>query len=241
MGISKTVQLTEIIQEIWTNQNDFLIAGILSGADVAISFANDYVKWCYTYTALQRIGAEPATEYSKYEWFKVLWDNYVDNNLANFALLYNALHTEYDPVNTIDYKESENMVFSHENSYGKSRTTTFNNLKSQTDYNSNVTDQVTTDTDITLRDDTKQNRGGHDSTTQSGSFTVADSGVDTLTDTKLDTQNYKTYTGRRDVDIASRLMTELKLRTDADLSDYIISGFADRHLYLINDIDRWCR
>lgn len=232
-------QMTEIISEIWENQSDYeLIYAsdivMMNGADFAITMANYYMNWYYMYTDFPIGGDDPHTA-TEYESFYMLWTNYIDNNLENFRRLYQALHQAYNAAFTDDYMETYNENKADTFEHGKVATTSFDHFNTKSTYNSNVEDQVTTDTGDSYRNDTKQLRGGYDDVEQTGSTSLTNSGVDTHRVMRDEMYNRKTVTGRRG-NVADQILSEIDLRTDADLTDFIIKGFVERHLFILNEM-----
>lgn len=236
---TKSVKITQILSEIWENQSDYQLTYenevIFSGADFALDIVNYYSEWYYTYTDAPITVHGIVHTATEYEWFYMLWRNYLDNNADNFRKLYQALHYDYNGALNDDYTETYNENKADTFEHGKVSTTTFNDFKTKTTYNSNVTDQVTTDTNDSYRNDTKQNRGGDDTVEQLGSTALTNSGTDTHRIIRDELQNRKTVQGRHG-NTADTILSEINLRTDADLSDYILSGFIKRHLYILNEM-----
>lgn len=225
---TRPVKIAEILSDIYANQSYFDVeyvsgTNMLTGANFVTDLCTLYSDWSFIYNDID-------SNYDEYAWFKRLWSAYVSDNLENFKRLYQGLSQAYNASFTVDIRKEYNEDKTDELDHGKTVTVTPTEYMSTTTYNSTFTDQTTTDTSTTLRDDNAQVRSGYDTVEQSGTLETKDSGKDTRTVKRDSLKNYDTISGREG-NVAQQLLDEIGLRQH-DVSDIIIAGFVKKYLFL---------
>ena len=112
-------------------------------------------------------------------------------------------------------------------------TTTATDYTTETEYDSDVTDSTTTFDNPVYRNATKNAHGGKDTTTLNGEIENAESGTDTITDTRLKADNVVSESGRNGTSLTDEVVKEVNFRLSKDLSDSIIEGFIKKYLFIL--------
>lgn len=224
----RAVKIAEILSDIYSNQNYFNVSydsstDMLTGSNFVTDIITLYSDWSFLYNDIDN-------SVDEFAFFKRLWNSYIIDNIDNFKHLYEALTAQYNAADTVDIRKAYNEDKTDELDHGKTVTVTPTEYMSTTTYNSTFTDQTTTDTSTTLRDDNAQVRSGYDTIEQSGTLETKDSGKDTRTIKRDNTKNYDTITGREG-NVAQQLLDEIGLRQH-DISDVIIQGFIRKYIFL---------
>jgi hypothetical protein len=226
---------TATIAEILTVQgqaNDFDVTVVYNGSNVTIvsdttvrAYLNEhYYEWSAFVTG--------DTDTQIYTSFKNKFEEYITEMSAMCERIYAALMQEYDP--TGDYSRHETIAYknTHEVEYGKIATNTANNYTSETEYNSTVGDDIKTYDVVNVADAQSTSKTGTDTTTISGSMETELSGTDTITDTRLATDNVHDVVGNNNSPQQS-ILDEINLRIHNDMTDIVMQGFSDRYLFLV--------
>lgn len=228
---TKPVMIQQIAESLLLNESFFNINiegdEIFSGNDLITELLGSYHSWYFLFV---KVGAftEPL------QWFKQLWLSYKNKNIDNWIKAAEAYSLEYNPLQNYSreietsYKNTRSLL------HGKTTTSTTTDMTSETEYDSNTTDGVTTyETPVSLRNAVKSEHGGKDTTTINGTVEVANTGTDTVTDTRLKADNKVTENGRNGLSMSDEIRKEIELRLSDDLTDEIINGFINKHLFLL--------
>lgn len=228
----QTTQISQIVDVI-PGEGDFDLTVNYEGSDITVisgSAIREQLSLQFYEWSFFSKGDDAATWYT---YLRYAWQLYTAEMSDTYDRIYAALMQAYDP--TANYNRDEQQ--SHKNTrtlqHGKTATTTYTNYQSEVSYASNVTADVTTFDDTTLRNKDKTSKGGKDTTTVSGSVAVANTGRDTTTDTGLLADNIRKVTGLQRSSAAANLTEELQFRLHNDFLDIVLQGFADRYLFLL--------
>lgn len=231
MSMTKPVMIQQIADSLMQNESFFNITvndnEIFSGNDLITELLGSYHSWYFLFV---KVGSftEPL------QWFKQLWLSYKNKNIDNWARAAEAYALEYNPLQNYSREIQTGYKNTKTLQHGKISTSTTTNMTSETEYDSDTTDDTTTfETPVSYRDAMKSTHGGKDTTTVNGTIEVADTGTDTITDTRLKTDNTVTENGRSGLSMPDEVRKEIELRLADDLSDEIINGFINKHLFLM--------
>ena len=228
---AKPVQIQTIAESLIQSDNYFDIRDsenniIFEGSDFVRELLQLYYDWYFEFI---EVGAftEPI------QWVKEIWNSYKNKNLDNWRKAAATYNLEYNPLDTysreIETSYKNTRTFQH----GKTTTTTATDYTTETEYNSDVSDQTTTFNNPLYRNATKNTHGGKDTTTLNGEIENAESGTDTITDTRLKSDNVVSENGRNGNSLTDEVTKEVNFRLSKDLSDSIIEGFVKKYLFLL--------
>ena len=228
----QTTQIYQIL-DVVPGQGDFDVKVTYEGSTVTVISGGDFLQYLALHYYEWSFFSKGDDDATKYTYLRMAFDMYMTEMSDSYDRIYAALMQAYDP--TANYSRDEQQ--SHKNTrtlqHGKTATTTYTNYQSEVSYASNVTADVTTFDDTTLRNKDKTSKGGKDTTTVSGSVAVANTGTDTTTDTGLLADNVRKVTGLQRSSAAANLTEEINMRLHNDFLDIVLQGFADRYLFLL--------
>lgn len=206
---------------------------IVNTAEILNTIASDYFDWSYIYLEYNTAVNTPVA------WFRTLWTHYVDNNQENWRRMYYSLYAS-DYIDGEYHKHlSENKDITDELTNGKKTTTEYTNLSTEREYGSSgseykQTNQVTTDTETTPRDQSATKIDGKYKDTQNGKIEATNSGKDTRTIKGTAANNYKEEYGFNGDMV--KVLESLNIRKREDLARYIIQEFARQNLILLPEM-----
>lgn len=238
---TKPVMIAQMAESLIQSSTYFDVSAggevIFSGSDFVTELIGSYHSWYFLFC---KFGAftEPI------QWFKELWTSYKSKNLDNWIKAYDAYTLEYNPLQNYSREIQTGYKNTKTLQHGKISTSTTTDMTSETEYDSDTTDDTTTfETPVSYRDAMKSTHGGKDTVTVNGTVEVADTGTDTITDTRLKADNTVTENGRSGQSMPDEIAKEIQLRLADDLSDEIINGFINKHLFLLpsEECDSICR
>ena len=228
----QTTQISQIF-DVVPGEHDFDVNVTYEGSTVNVISGGDFLQYMALLYYEWSFFSKGDDDTTKYTYLRMAFDMYMTEMSDSYDRIYAALMQAYDP--TANYSRDEQQ--SHKNTrtlqHGKTATTTYTNYQSEVSYASNVSSDVTTFDDTTLKPKDKTSKGGKDTTTVSGSVAVANTGTDTTTDTGLLADNVRKVTGLQRSSAAANLTEELQLRLHNDFLDIVLQGFADRYLFLL--------
>lgn len=228
----QTTQISQIL-DVVPGEHDFDVTVTYEGDTVTVISGGDFLQYLALLYYEWSFFSKGGDDTTKYTYLRMAFDMYMAEMSDSYDRIYAALMQAYDP--TANYSRDEQQ--SHKNTrtlqHGKTATTTYTNYQSEVSYASNVSADVTTFDDTTLRNKDKTSKGGKDTTTVSGSVAVANTGTDTTTDTGLLADNVRKVTGLQRSSAAANLTEELQFRLHNDFLDIVLQGFADRYLFLL--------
>lgn len=230
----KIVNIQTIAQDIQNHEADFGFKDkqgvvLILGSTVVPELLQRYAGFSFLYNE---------ESMSDFAYFKQMYDDYVANNyeeILNYYLAYMVPHNtldEYTRTEKTKYKNTREFV------HGETVTTTPTNYKTTvttgtngnpytTEYKSTTYDNTSTPK---LKDKTEES--GTKTTELSGSISNAHSGTDTITDTRLNTDNEITVVGNNSSP-SDLIKAELELYRDyPSPEEFLIDRFGRRYLFL---------
>ena len=236
----KIVNIQTIAQDIQNHEADFGFKDkqgvvLILGSTVVPELLQRYAGFSFLYNE---------ESMSDFAYFKQMYDDYVANNyeeILNYYLAYMVPHNTLD-----EYTRTEKTKYKNtrEFEHGEKVTTTPTNYKTtvttgkygedgaadtpyKTDYSSTTYDQTS---NPKLKDRTEEL--GTKTTVLDGSISNAHSGTDTITDTRLDTDNEITVVGNNSSP-SDLIKAELELYRDyPSPEEFLIDRFGRRYLFL---------
>ena len=230
---TKPVMLKTIAAELLQNEAYFNIKddddnNIFYGKDFVTDLIELYYDWFFE--SWSGIGVYN----TPFDWFKKIWDSYKSRNLDNWKKAASAYNIIYNPLDNYSREIETSYKNTRDLRHGKTTTSTTTDMTSETEYNSDTTDGVTTyETPVNLRNAVKSEHGGKDTTTINGTVEVVNTGTDTVTDTRLKADNKVSESGRNGLSMPDEIKKEIELRFTDDLADEIIKGFITKYLFLL--------
>lgn len=230
----KIVNIQTIAQDIQNHEADFGFKDpqgvvLILGSTVVPELLQRYAGFSFLYNE---------ESMSDFAYFKRMYDDYVANNYEEILNYYKAYMV---PHNTLDeYTRTEKTKYKNTRKFdhGDTVTTTPTNYKTTvttgtngnpytTEYKSTTYDNTTTPK---LKDKTEES--GTKTTELSGKLENKHSGTDTITDTRLDTDNEITVVGNNSSP-SDLIKAELELYRDyPSPEEFLIDRFGRRYLFL---------
>lgn len=230
----KIVNIQTIAQDIQNHEADFGFSDpdgvvLILGSTVVPELLQRYAGFSFLYNE---------ESMSDFAYFKQMYDDYVANNYEEILNYYKAYMV---PHNTLDeYTRTEKTKYKNTRTvgHGETVTTTPTNYKTTvttgtngnpytTEYKSTTYDNTSTPK---LKDKTEES--GTKTTELSGSISNAHTGTDTITDTRLDTDNEITVVGNNSSP-SDLIKAELELYRDfPSPEEFLIDRFGRRYLFL---------
>ena len=236
----KIVNIQTIAQDIQNHEADFGFKDpqgvvLILGSTVVPELLQRYAGFSFLYNE---------ESMSDFAYFKQMYDDYVANNyeeILNYYLAYMVPHNtleEYTRTEKTKYKNTRDFA------HGETVTTTPTNYKTTvttgkygesgaadtyytTKYSSTTYDNTSTPK---LKDQTEEL--GTKTTVLDGKLENKHSGTDTITDTRLDTDNVITVTGTNSA-ASDLIKAELELYRDyPSPEEFLIDRFGRRYLFL---------
>lgn len=232
----KIVNIQTIAQDIQNHEADFGFKDKYPDGKVLISGSTVVPELLQRYAGFSFLYNEESM--SDFAYFKRMYDDYVANNyeeILNYYLAYMVPHNtleEYTRTEKTNYKNTRTV------GHGEKVTTSFTDYTAKvttgTDGNPYTTEYKSTTYDNTttpkLKDKTEES--GTKTTVLDGSISNAHSGTDTITDTRLDTDNVITVTGTNSA-ASDLIKAELELYRDyPSPEEFLIDRFGRRYLFL---------
>lgn len=230
----KIVNIQTIAQDIQNHEADFGFKDpdgvvLILGSTVVPELLQRYAGFSFLYNE---------ESMSDFAYFKQMYDDYVANNyeeILNYYKAYMVPHNTLDEYtrtektkykNTRDFKHGDTVTTTPTN-YTTTVTTGINGNPYTTDYSSTTYDNTS---NPKLKDRTEES--GTKTTELSGTLENKHSGTDTITDTRLDTDNEITVVGNNSSP-SDLIKAELELYRDyPSPEEFLIDRFGRRYLFL---------
>lgn len=230
----KIVNIQTIAQDIQNHEADFGFKDpqgvvLILGSTVVPELLQRYAGFSFLYNE---------ESMSDFAYFKQMYDDYVANNYEEILNYYQAYMVPHNTLeeytrtektkykNTREFEHGETVTTTPTN-YTTTVTTGTNGSPYKTDYSSTTYNDTSTPK---LKDRTEES--GTKTTELSGSISNAHSGTDTITDTRLDTDNEITVTGTNSA-ASDLIKAELELYRDyPSPEEFLIDRFGRRYLFL---------
>lgn len=230
----KIVNIQTIAQDIQNHEADFGFKDkqgvvLILGSTVVPELLQRYAGFSFLYNE---------ESMSDFAYFKRMYDDYVANNyeeILNYYLAYMVPHNtleEYTRTEKTKYKNTRKFdhgdtVTTTPTNYKTTVTTGTNGNPYTTEYKSTTYDNTSTPK---LKDKTEES--GTKTTELNGKLENKHSGTDTITDTRLDTDNVITVTGNNSSP-SDLIKAELELYRDyPSPEEFLIDRFGRRYLFL---------
>lgn len=236
----KIVNIQTIAQDIQNHEADFGFKDpqgvvLILGSTVVPELLQRYAGFSFLYNE---------ESMSDFAYFKQMYDDYVANNYEEILNYYQAYMVPHNTLEEYTRTEKTKYKNTRDFDHGDTVTTSFTNYTTKvttgeygesgaadtpykTDYSSTTYDQTS---NPKLKDRTEEL--GTKTTELDGSIKNAHSGTDTITDTRLDTDNVITVTGTNSA-ASDLIKAELELYRDyPSPEEFLIDRFGRRYLFL---------
>ena len=231
MRLKISKMMSDLLDYSEIGEHDFDITATYNGSTVPVVESDDTVFYLENHFNEWRMLTKGDTLADEYNYLKLCFTEYLIEMQNSIDRIYAALMSDYDP--TCDYIRHEQQSYknTHSNMYSKAAVNETIDLKSKTEYNSTIGDDIKTYDSVAVQDARSQSKTGDDTTTLNGKQATTSSGTDTTTDIRLKSDNERDVTGNN-TSPQEMIQREINLRMQHDISDIIIGGFADKYLFL---------